>query len=43
MFNSLLGTSYTKVLDFKYFLISQKEKNRIKRINQREMMKQRRI
>lgn len=43
MINSLLGPSYTKVLDFKYFLISQKEKKRIKRINQRAIMKQRKI
>lgn len=33
MFNSLLGTSYTKVLDFKNLIVSQKEKNRIKIIN----------
>lgn len=43
MFNSLLGTSYTKVFDFKDLIVSQKAKNKIKRINQREIMKQRRI
>lgn len=30
LFNSLLGTSYTKVLDFKDLKVSKKKKNRIK-------------
>lgn len=43
MFNSVFGTRYTEVFDFKDLRVSQKEKNRIKRTNQGEIIEHRRI
>lgn len=43
MFSPVLGTSYTKVLDFKDLRVSQKDENRVKRTNRGEIMEQRRL